>query len=134
MPSFSPKSTARLATCERSLQAVFNEVVKHFDCTVLEGRRTKKRQEWLYANKKTKTLQSKHLYDPAQAVDVAPYPIDWRDTDRFYYFAGYVMGTAEQLGIAIRWGGDWNEDTQVRDEDFKDLVHFELDYLYGEYV
>ena len=65
-------------------------------------------------------------------VDVAPYPIDWEDLDRFRYFAGYVMGVAAILhseGLIthrLRWGGDWNRDTQVKDNSFNDMPHFEL--------
>ena len=29
-------------------------------------------------------------------------------------------------GVEIRWGGDWDSDTQVKDNKFDDLVHFEL--------
>ena len=47
---------------------------------------------------------SKHNKLPSKAVDVAPYPIDWNDPDRFYHFAGYVRGIAEGMGIKIRWG------------------------------
>lgn len=66
------------------------------------------------------------------AVDVAPYPIDWEDRDRLHYFAGYVMGTAAylyDLGVMsyrVRFGGDWDMDTQTADNTFDDLVHFEL--------
>jgi len=31
---------------------------------------------------------------PSDAVDVAPYPIDWNDKERFYYFAGERWGHA----------------------------------------
>ena len=41
-------------------------------------------------------------------------------------FAGYVQGVAEQLGIKIRWGGDWDSDFDFKDQTFNDLVHFEL--------
>ena len=60
------------------------------------------------------------------AVDVAPYPIDWEDRDRFHYFGGYVLGIAKSLGLNIRWGGDWDQDTQTKDNKFDDLVHFEI--------
>ena len=42
------------------------------------------------------------------------------------YFAGVVKGIASQMGIGIRWGGDWDMDTEVKDNRFDDLVHFEL--------
>jgi len=28
--------------------------------------------------------------------------------------------------MKIRWGGDWDMDTQTKDNKFDDLVHFEL--------
>lgn len=59
-------------------------------------------------------------------MDAAPFPIDWKDLPRFTLFAGFVLGTASEMGIGVRWGGDWNSDTQVKDESFRDLVHFEL--------
>ena len=76
--------------------------------------------------------QGKHNSMPSQAVDVAPYPINWHDRERFHYFAGYVMGVAERLRQEgkirsyLRWGGDWSMDTQVKDNRFDDLVHFEI--------
>jgi peptidoglycan L-alanyl-D-glutamate endopeptidase CwlK len=69
---------------------------------------------------------------PSSAIDVAPYPIDWDDRERFVYFAGQVMGISDVLyehGVIsrpLRWGGDWNRDTKVRDNNFDDLCHFEL--------
>jgi len=30
------------------------------------------------------------------------------------------------MGLKIRWGGDWDMDTQTKDNKFDDLVHFEL--------
>ncbi len=39
---------------------------------------------------------------------------------------GYVMGTAQSLGYPLRWGGDWDADTETNDNRFDDLVHFEL--------
>ena len=127
MPSFSKKSQARLDSTDERLVKVFTEVVKHFDCTILEGKRTVDRQKMLVEQGKSKTMNSKHLV--GKAVDVAPYPIDWNDRERFTYFAGYVMGIAAKMGIKLRWGGDWDRDTQLKDNNFDDLPHFEI---YGE--
>ena len=124
MPSFSSKSLARLNSTDERLVRVFTEVVKHFDCTILEGKRTVDRQKMLVEQGKSKTMNSKHL--TGKAVDVAPYPIDWNDRERFTYFAGYVMGIAAKMGIKLRWGGDWDRDTQVKDNNFDDLPHFEI--------
>lgn len=104
------------------------KVVYSFDCTVLEGYRSPKRQHQLFMEGKSKVDagESKHNASPSLAVDVAPCPIDWNDKERFYLFAGYVLGRADALGIKIRWGGDWDQDTLVDDQTFNDLVHFEL--------
>jgi hypothetical protein len=63
---------------------------------------------------------------PAEAVDAAPYPIDWKDRERFSYFAGVVLGIAQSQGLQLTWGGDWDRDWQLRDNTFDDLLHFEL--------
>ena len=126
MPKFSTQSLMKLNTCDARIVKVFQTVVKHFDCTVLEGHRTRLRQEQLLNEGKTKTLHSKHLQNPSKAIDIAPYPIDWGDRERFTLFAGFVLGVASQLGIKLRWGGDWNMDTEVKDNSFDDLVHFEI--------
>jgi hypothetical protein len=45
---------------------------------------------------------------------------------RMIHFAGYVQGTAQKMGIPIRWGGDWSMDFIMADERFPDLPHYEL--------
>lgn len=127
MPQFSQSSASKLATCHPDLIRVFNEVVKGFDCIVLEGHRDKAAQDAAVAagNSKTPWPTGKHNSTPSNAVDAAPFPLDWTDTKRFYYFAGQVMATARSMGVTLRFGGDWNSDTQVKDNGFNDLVHFE---------
>ncbi len=124
MPYFSKRSLGRLETCNPSLQYLFKEIVKNFDCTIIEGKRSLAEQKELLEEGATKTLNSRHL--SGNAVDVAPYPVDFEDRDRFHYFGGFVLGTAKQLGIDVIWGGDWDNDTKTKDNSFDDLVHFEL--------
>ena len=128
MPRFGSRSINRIKTCDQRLQELFYEVVKHFDCTIIEGSRGKERQDKAYADGKSKVKypNGKHNQFPSVAVDVAPYPIDWSDRDRFHYFGGFVLGVAKQKGLNIRWGGDWNQDTQTKDNKFDDLVPFEI--------
>lgn len=128
MPTFSKVSADRLATADKRLQDVFNEVIKHFDCTIACGIRTKEEQDAAVAagNSKTPWPQSKHNSNPSKAVDAYPYPVDFNDLNRMRYFAGIVMGIAAVKGIKLRWGGDWNQDTQLSDNKFNDLPHFEL--------
>lgn len=128
MPRFSTRSKSRLHTCHENLIGLFNKVVKHFDCTIIEGHRSEKKQNEAFnkGNSKIKFPNGKHNSSPSMAVDVAPYPIDWSDRDRFHYFAGYVLGIAQTMGLNIRWGGDWDQDTKTKDNKFDDLVHFEI--------
>ena len=69
---------------------------------------------------------SRHNYYPSLAVDVAPYPIDWKDLRAFAAVAKIVQEEAEALGIDIRWGGDWDRDGEWKDERFLDMPHYEL--------
>lgn len=128
MPAFSEASARRLAECDERLRRVFDEAVRTFDCTILCGHRSRADQEAAFAAGKSKVRwpDSKHNSIPSRAVDAAPYPIDWEDRERATFFAGYVLATARMMGIELRWGGDWNRDTQVKDNAFDDLWHFEL--------
>lgn len=128
MPKFSNASKARLYTCHDDLQRLFNKVIEEYDCSILEGHRPQELQEEYFRTGKSKVRwpNGKHNSQPSKAVDVAPWPIDWNDTNRFYHFGGYVKGVAQSMGIEIRWGGDWDGDTDLDDQTFMDLVHFEL--------
>ena len=126
MATFSPRSDAHLATTHPDLQRVLRGVVQHYDCVVLEGARTEAQQAENVHKGVSKTMDSRHLDTPARAVDAAPWPIDWKDKDRFYHFGGFVQGYAAALGIPLTWGGDWDSDRTFRDQTFHDLPHFEL--------
>lgn len=134
MPKFSQTSFSRLSTCHMELQTLFYEVIRAFDCSILEGYRNEADQEKAFKEGATKLHypHGKHNANPSMAIDVAPYPVKFNDTNRFYYFGGYVLGIAQRLKdegrmtYSVRWGGDWNRNNLVSDERFKDLVHFEL--------
>ena len=128
MPRFGRRSQANLATCHPDLQRVFEEVVKIFDCSILCGHRGEEAQNEAYHKglSKLKFPESRHNTQPSVAVDAVPYPIDWEDRERMTYFAGLVLGVAHGMGITLRWGGDWDRDTEVADNRFDDLPHFEL--------
>lgn len=128
MPRYSRISRDRLQTCHKYLQDLFNKVILTFDCIILEGNREEILQNSYFSTGKSKLNWpgSKHNCFPSLGIDVAPYPINWKDLSRFYYFGGYVKGMAASMGIPLRWGGDWDDDTQVLDQRFKDLVHFKL--------
>lgn len=129
MYNYSSSSKEKLESCDILLQKIFNEVIKYYNCSILCGHRSKIEQDKAYIDGKSKLFypNSKHNKKPSQAIDAAPYPIDWNDISRFYIFGGYVKAVADVLGIPIIWGGDWDNDTFTKDNKFNDLVHFEID-------
>lgn len=130
MPRFGSSSRKQLDSVHALLQTLFNEVVKVYDCSILVGHRGKDDQNRAFEDRPQRSKlpwpEGNHNASPSLAVDVAPYPIDWDNTKRFYHFAGYVQGIADELGIDIRWGGDWDRDYDLDDQSFNDLIHFEL--------
>ena len=128
MPILSPQSREKLNTCHPDLQTLVLEVAKQFDLTVVYGHRPEDQQEKAFKEGRSKVRwpNSKHNKMPSEAVDLAPYPIDWNDVRRFYYLAGYVRGVAERLGIKVRIGADWDGDFDIKDQNFHDLPHIEL--------
>lgn len=124
---FSERSKKNLSECHPDLQKVFLRVLEIQDCTIMEGHRPKEEQNRMVQKglSKVEWPNSKHNSMPSEAIDVSPYPIDWKDTKRFYYFAGLVLGIAHEMGIELRWGGNWDMDEDLNDQNFMDLVHFE---------
>jgi peptidoglycan L-alanyl-D-glutamate endopeptidase CwlK len=129
MPKFSQRSLEKLNSCHPDLVKLFNEVIKHVDCTIIEGVRTQETQIEYYRTGKSKTLNSKHLMQPdgfSHAVDAMICKIDWNDNIRNAMFTSFVRATAIQMGIKIRSGIDWDSDWQIKDHSFHDYPHFEL--------
>lgn len=133
MPSFSLRSQQRLLECHTDLQDLMNEVIKHFDITIIEGYRSPRDQEEAYRTGKSqlKPGQSKHNVHPSSAIDVAPWKstlphIDWNNLELFRFMGGFVLGIASQMKIKVRWGGDWDSDFDFKDQRLIDMPHFEL--------
>jgi len=124
MYKFGKRSRERLKGVDTRLINVLNELIKMMDVTIIEGVRTKERQAELLKQGATKVKYSKHM--EGKAVDLAPYPIDWENRDGFYYMGGMIRGIAKQLGLKIRFGGDWDSDGDTKDNNFDDLVHIEI--------
>lgn len=127
MPKFSQKSLNRLNQCHPDLQRLFLEVVKDFDCSIIEGYRTKADQDKAFyaGTSKVKWPNGKHNQFPSLAVDVWPYPVPRTENGQiddlspiWDNFARYVLETAEKLNIAVIWGGNW--------ESLVDKPHWEL--------
>jgi len=125
---FGKTSTRNLKELDPRLQSILNEAIKVMDFSITEGHRGKEKQDEFYKKRLTKLQypKSKHNKFPSLAVDICPYPIDWKNKKRFALLAGIIKGIAHAQGISIRWGGDWDGDNFCSDEHFLDMPHFEL--------
>lgn len=136
--SLGAKSLARLEGVHPDLVRVVKRAIEltKQDFMVLEGVRTPARQRELYAQGRTKpgqkvtwTLNSNHFLNKAtgfgHAVDLVPFPIDWNH-DKLDVVSNSMFAAAEELGVALRWGADWDRDGKPREKGETDSPHFEL--------
>ena len=114
------RSLSRLTGVHPDLVKVVQLAIQKsdLDFAVLEGVRTIDRQRQLFAQKATKTMNSRHL--TGHAVDLAPVitgAVSW-DWPLYHRLAKTVKASAAELGVPLTWGGDWRT--------FKDGPHWEL--------
>jgi len=135
MPTFSNTSAKRLSECDERLQLLLHTVIKYYDCKILTGHRNKEGQDEMFELGRSKVSwpNSKHNSKPSKAVDVTPYPVpkrwgaSWKDRVKFYELKAVLFYEAARLGIKLRFGGDWDMDTDYHDNIFDDLVHFQIE-------
>lgn len=120
MPEFGKWSKTQLATVHPDLRRLFEEVVKGMDCHVLCGYRNEADQDRAFNQgfSKVQWPNSKHNTYPSLAVDVSTWPLNWHDIASFDALGGFVLATAERLGIGVEWGGAWKS--------FVDRPHYQL--------
>lgn len=120
------KSLALLETVKPELKKVILKACETmpFDITILEGIRSYDRQLQLYKEGASKTLKSKHL--TGDAIDIAPWPINWKDIERFNTMAEVVLNAAKELDVHVVWGGNWSEKPHDPKGKFQDCPHFQL--------
>lgn len=144
MPSFSKRSRNNLDTCHNDIIAVCNELILITDFTVLRGYAKPEEQFELY--KKGREYRndkwivvyennivtycdgfkklSRHNESPSSAIDIVPYPINWKNINRFYFLAGSFLAIAYRLRVqgiiesGFEWGGHWKT--------FKDYPHLQI--------
>lgn len=140
MATFGRASTRRLLSCHRDLIAVMHGVIQvhPLDFTIVCGHRGQADQDQAVADgfSRKPWPTSKHNTTPSIAVDIAPYSslihdIDWKDRIGFCLLAGAVLGVAHELGVRLRWGGNWRGEwplprASTHPDYFYDLPHFEL--------
>ena len=132
--TFGEKSEAHLATVVNDLRLICRDALEicPFDLTVTCGRRSKEDQEAAVREGRSKVHWphgNHNVQDEdalARAVDIHPYPIDFKDTRRYYILAGVMLSQAKKYGTTLRWGGDWDGDGQLTDQAFNDLPHYEI--------
>ncbi len=117
----SEQSTTRLMTCDERLRSIVTEVSKRLNISVLEGHRGQAAQDLAIAQGRSQTPwpTSKHNKQPSLAVDVVPYPVDWKNESAFNILAMEMAFEAGKQGVRLRWGGTFKS--------FRDLPHFELE-------
>jgi peptidoglycan L-alanyl-D-glutamate endopeptidase CwlK len=116
------RSLSRLTGVHPDLVKVVQLAIRKsdLDFAVLEGVRTIDRQRQLFAQKATKTMNSRHL--TGHAVDLAPVingDVSW-DWPLYNRLAKTVKAAAAELDVPITWGGDWTR--------FRDGPHWELSW------
>lgn len=149
MAAYSQKSKAKLNTCHPKIIRIMNRAILKMDHTVLFGNRPEAEQFELYkkgrklhkgkwvkvgptvTDRDGKIKKSMHNYVPSLAIDVAPWPIDWNDLERFEELKDVIFEAAEEEGIKIIWGADWDSDGNIAEHSLQDYPHFEL--APGEY-
>lgn len=129
MPAFGTKSRRHRDTCHPDLQRIANKVVEIYDCSCVEGYRGREKQNQYVAEglSHVRYPNSKHNRKPSDAIHLIPYPGGWQaPKHEFIFLAGLVVGIGHALGIKIRWGGNWDMDSEIlTDQDFDDYAHFE---------
>ena len=116
----SRKSLDRLAGVHPDLVRVVKRAIEitTVDFAVLEGVRSKARQEQLVKAGASQTMNSRHI--TGHAVDLGAYvsgSVRW-DWPLYHKIADAMKQAAAELGVPIEWGGDWRT--------FKDGPHFQL--------
>lgn len=124
MPKFHQRSLTHLEQVHPDLKRVMLEAIENapFDFGITEGLRTKERQQELYNQGKSQTLNSRHL--TGKAVDVVIFldnKANW-DVKNYKILADHIKAVSILNDVPIVWGGDWRS--------FVDAVHFELDRKY----
>jgi peptidoglycan L-alanyl-D-glutamate endopeptidase CwlK len=118
--TLSKKSRDRLAGVHPDLVKVVERAIEitEVDFAVLEGVRSKTRQEQLVKAGASQTMRSRHL--TGHAVDLGAYvagSVRW-DWPLYHKLAVAVKQAAAELQVPIEWGGDWTT--------FKDGPHWQL--------
>lgn len=136
---YGPASRAKLHTCHPKLIQVAKLALKRspYDITIIHGWRGETVQNALFesgaSTKRWPDSKHNHTSDAGHplslAIDFGPWVeghVPWKDIPIFCVIAGIMYGAANQLGVKIRWGADWDGDGSTQDHTLLDYGHVEL--------
>jgi peptidoglycan LD-endopeptidase CwlK len=132
---FTTKELKRLESIHPNLRRVVEHASKNCYIFVVCGYRGQHDQDLAFEQgfSKVKYPNSKHnrSADPlfpnqSDAVDLCPFPIDWKDIGKFRQIYDAMLAASNELNIPIRAGADFNGDGKVGNDKFIDWPHFEL--------
>ena len=103
----------------------------------VDGRWKVKNKKWIVTKIDGYNIKGKHNHDPSLAVDFCAYvpgkveKLMW-DTNHLSYIASSLVTIAEflfekgDIEHKLRWGGNWDKDGDLADNNFYDRPHVEL--------
>lgn len=122
---FSASSAARLAECDIRLQLVIAHLALYNDIVVVTGYRGQAAQEAAFraGHSKVRYPNGSHNLFPSMAVDIQP--VTGGRLTRFALGAKAVL-LGQMYRIPLRWGGDFNNDSNLDQKEFEDPYHLEI--------
>lgn len=138
MYKYSGTSQGRLVQAHPALQEVFNVMIRFINLGITCSLRTIEEQKEMVRNKKSKTMNSKHISlkdkglgdeECSRAIDFVWYNnhINKHSWNPLVYrvIGPAIVQVGKDMGHELRWGGDWDQDGDQTDQTFMDLVHIE---------
>ena len=137
--SYGEPSRRKLLTCHPDLRAVAGKALSYgvVDITIVWGWRDEDQQNSMVDqippvstkrwpdSKHNATEDGKPMSD---ALDFAPWingRIPWNDEKAFVLVGGLFMAAGAELGIPLRYGGDWDRDGLIEEHSLGDFGHVE---------
>lgn len=134
MFKFGNTSEKKLKLTNNTLELIARKVLSRsvIDFGITHSYRTLEEQNELFKKGASKidgiNKKSMHNYNPSNAIDIVCYvdgKVTW-EKDYYVFVAGMFIFAAKEMGVEIRWGGNFDMDNDILEQDFNDLCHFEI--------
>ena len=134
MSKFGVKSEQRLLDANLVFQLLCRRVLERsvIDFGITRSYSTPEEQYKLFLSGVSKLdgyeNKSNHNFNPSNAIDFVAYVgtnITW-ESKYYYYIAGLFESCAKEIGVEIRWGGNFDMDNDIGEQSFNDLCHIEI--------